>query len=333
MAVPATMRAIGISEPGGPEVLVVEERPVPKLGEGEVLVAVAAAGVNRPDVMQRKGQYPPPPGASDVPGLEISGLVAKRGEGATRFKEGDEVIALVPGGGYAEFCSVHESNVLPLPEPLTLVEGAGVPETTFTVWHNVFQRGSLRRGEWLLVHGGSSGIGTTAIQLAKAFGAFVAATAGTDAKCKAMRTLGADAAINYKSTDFVEAVKAATDGRGADAILDMVGGDYLMRNLDAVAEEGRIVQISTLAGPKTEIDLRRIMMKRATLTGSTLRNRPIAFKAELARAIEDTVWPIVKEGRYKPVIDSLFPFDRVVEAHRRIDSGEHIGKIILTIAE
>jgi NADPH2:quinone reductase len=333
MAVPATMRAIGISEPGGPEVLVMEERPVPTPGEGEILVAVAAAGVNRPDVMQRKGQYPPPPGASDIPGLEISGLVARRGAGAGRFKEGDPVIALVPGGGYAEFCIVDETNALPLPEPLTLVEGAGVPETTFTVWHNVFERGALRRGEWLLVHGGSSGIGTTAIQLAKAFGAFVAATAGTDQKCKAMKTLRADAAINYKTTDFVAAVKEATGDRGADVILDMVGGDYLMRNLDAVAEEGRIVQISTLAGPKTSIDLRRIMMKRATLTGSTLRNRPVKFKAGLARAIEEAVWPIVKQGRYKPVIDSLFPFDRVVDAHKRIDGGEHIGKIILTLAE
>jgi putative PIG3 family NAD(P)H quinone oxidoreductase len=327
------MRAIGISGPGGPEVLVVQERPVPAPQAGEILVAVAAAGVNRPDVMQRKGQYPPPPGASDVPGLEISGLVAKRGEGARRFREGDEVIALVPGGGYAEFCTVHESNALPLPEPLTLVEGAGIPETTFTVWHNVFQRGALRRGEWLLLHGGSSGIGTTAIQLAKAFGAFVAATAGSDAKCAAIAKLGADHAINYKTADFVEAMKQVTNGRGADVILDMVGGDYLMKNLDAVADDGRIVMISTLHGSKTEIDLRRIMLKRATLTGSALRPRPIAFKAELARAIEEAVWPVVKEGRFKPVIDSTFPFARVVDAHRRIDGGEHIGKIILTMSE
>ncbi|MGH6924900.1 MAG: NAD(P)H-quinone oxidoreductase [Propylenella sp.] len=333
MAVPATMRAIGISAPGGPEVLVVQERPVPALRPGEILVAVAAAGVNRPDVMQRKGQYPPPPGASDVPGLEISGLVAKCGEGARRFKEGDEVIALVPGGGYAEFCTVHESNALPLPKPLTLVEGAGIPETTFTVWHNVFQRGGLRRGEWLLVHGGSSGIGTTAIQLAKAFGAFVAATAGSDTKCDAIRKLGAESAINYKTADFVEAVKQATNGRGADVILDMVGGDYLMKNLEAVADDGRIVMISTLHGSKTEIDLRRIMLKRATLTGSALRPRPIAFKAELARAIEETVWPIMKEGRFKPVIDSTYPFVSVVDAHRRIDGGEHVGKIILTMSE
>jgi putative PIG3 family NAD(P)H quinone oxidoreductase len=332
MAQPTSMRAVTIREPGGPEELVVEERPTPVPGDGEILVAVAAAGVNRPDVMQRKGQYPPPPGAPDIPGLEISGIVARTGRGVMRWKAGDEVIALVPGGGYAEFCVTHESTALPLPEPLTLVEGAGIPETAFTVWHNVFQRGGLRRGEWLLLHGGTSGIGTTAIQLAKAFGAFVVATAGSDEKCRAAKGLGADIAVNYKTTDFVEAVKEVTRGHGADVILDMVGGDYLMRNLEAVAEEGRVVMISTLAGAKTSIDLRRIMMKRATLTGSTLRNRPIAFKAELGRTLEEAVWPIVRHGRYKPVIDRLFPLDQVVEAHRRIDGGEHIGKIILTMA-
>jgi putative PIG3 family NAD(P)H quinone oxidoreductase len=327
-----TMRAIAIREPGGPEVLTIEERPVPVPGEREILVAVAAAGVNRPDVMQRKGQYPPPPGAPDIPGLEISGVVARLGSGATRFKEGDSVVALVPGGGYAEFCTVHESTALPLPEPLTLVEGAGVPETTFTVWHNVFQRGALRPGEWLLVHGGTSGIGTTAIQLAKAFGAFVAATAGSDAKCSAMRGLGADVAINYKSADFVMAVREATRGHGADVIVDMVGGDYLNRNISAAAEDGRIVQISTLAGAVTQVDLRKIMQKRLSLTGSTLRNRPIPFKAELARSLQETVWPVIAQGRYKPVIDQIFPLDQIVEAHRRIDSGEHIGKIILAVA-
>ena len=331
MAVAATMRAVGIREPGGPDVLHVEARSTPEPGQGEILVAVAAAGVNRPDVMQRKGHYPPPPGASDVPGLEIAGTVARCGAGAQRFKEGDNVIALVPGGGYAEFCVADEASALPLPEPLTLTEGAGVPETTFTVWHNVFQRGGLTRGAWLLVHGGSSGIGTTAIQLAKAFGASVVATAGSDDKCDAIHTLGADVAVNYKAADFVAATKEATQGRGADVILDMVGGDYLMRNLDAVAEEGCVVQISTLAGPKTNIDLRRIMMKRATLTGSTLRNRPAAFKAALAREIEKNVWPIIAEGRYKPVIDTVLPLDKVVEAHERIDGGAHIGKIILTM--
>jgi NADPH:quinone reductase len=258
--------------------------------------------------------------------------VAKLGAKASRFKTGDEVVALVPGGGYAEYCAVNEKHALPLPESLTLVEAAGLPETTFTVWHNVFERGGLRRGEWLLVHGGASGIGTTAIQLAKAFGAFVAATAGSDERCRMLETLGADAAINYRSADFVEAVKEATRSHGADVILDMVGGDYLARNLDAAAEEGRIVQISTLAGFKTNIDLRRIMMKRLTLTGSTLRNRPAAFKAELARSLEEAVWPVIASGRYKPVIDKLFPLDDVVEAHRRID-GEHMGKIILTMAD
>ncbi len=330
---PATMRAVAIPEPGGPEVLTIEERSVPRVGEGEILVAVAAAGVNRPDVMQRQGHYPPPPGAPDIPGLEIAGVVEARGAGATRFKKGAEVIALVPGGGYAEYCVVHESTALPLPKPLTLVEGAGVPETTFTVWHNVFERGGLRPGEWLLVHGGSSGIGTTAIQLAKAFGAFVVATAGSDQKCKAIEQLGADHAINYKRTDFVEATIEASLGHGADVILDMVGGDYLQRNCAAAAPEGRIVQISTLAGAKTEVDLRQIMMKRLTLTGSTLRNRPIPFKAELARALEETVWPVIKKRRYKPVIDHVFPLGEVVEAHRRIDSGEHVGKIILTMVE
>jgi putative PIG3 family NAD(P)H quinone oxidoreductase len=329
----ATMRAVAISEPGGPEVLVIEDRPVPVAGEGELLIAVAAAGVNRPDVMQRKGQYPPPPGASDIPGLEISGLVAKVGEGVTRFREGDEVVALVPGGGYAEYCVSHAGATMKLPEPLTLVEGGGIPETTFTVWHNVFERGGLRPGEWLLVHGGTSGIGTTAIQLAKAFGAFVIATAGSEKKCEAMTHLGADSVINYKTTDFVEAVKKATSGHFADVILDMVGGDYLGRNILAAAPEARLVQISTLAGPKAEIDLRQIMQKRMTLTGSTMRNRPAAFKAELARTLEETVWPVIKQGRYKPVIDSIFPLEEIVEAHQRIDSGEHVGKIILSMSE
>jgi len=330
---PATMRAVAIAEFGGPEVLELEERPLPKLGAGEILVAVAAAGVNRPDVMQRKGHYPPPPGAPDIPGLEIAGVVAARGAGAKRFKEGAEVVALVPGGGYAEYCVVHESNALKLPKPLTLVEGAGVPETTFTVWHNLFDRGGLRPGEWLLVHGGASGIGTTAIQLAKAFGAFVVATAGSEEKCTKLKALGADHAINYKTTDFVEATIDASLGHGADVILDMVGGDYLMRNAATAAPDARIVQISTLAGPKTEVDLRVIMQKRLTLTGSTLRNRPVSFKAELAAALEETVWPIIKKGRYKPVIDKLFPLSQVVDAHKRIAAGEHVGKIILTMME
>jgi NADPH:quinone reductase len=333
MAHAQTMNAVAIREPGGPEVLEIEERPVPIPGDEEILVAVAAAGVNRPDVMQREGKYPPPPGAPDIPGLEIAGVVARAGKEASRFKEGDQVVALTPGGGYAEFCTVHETNALPLPKSLTLVEGAGLPETTFTVWHNVFQRGGLRPGEWLLVHGGSSGIGTTAIQLGKAFGALVAATAGSDDKCAAMKSLGADVAINYRSADFVAAVEEATSGHGADVILDMVGGDYLDRNMSTAAVEGRIVQISTLAGPKTAIDLRKVMGKRLTLTGSTLRNRPVAFKAELARSIEEAVWPVIAQARYKPVIDRIFRLDQVVEAHERIDAGAHIGKIILTMAD
>lgn len=333
MASAMSMSAVAIREPGGPDVLEVQERQIPVPGEGEILVAVAAAGVNRPDVMQRKGLYPPPAGAPDIPGLEISGLVAKCGRGATRFKEGDAIVALVPGGGYAEFCTVHESTALPLPEPLTLVEGAGIPETTFTVWSNVFQRGNLRRGEWLLVHGGTSGIGTTAIQLAKAFGAFVLATAGSDEKCRAAKRLGADAAINYHQADFVTAVREETRGHGADVILDMVGGDYLDRNMDVAAPDGRIVQISTLAGAVTKVDLRKLMAKRLTLTDSTLRNRPVAFKAELARTVEEAVWPMIAQGRYKPVIDAIFPLSQVVQAHERIDGGEHIGKIILAVTD
>jgi NADPH2:quinone reductase len=311
----------------------VEERPIPVPGEGEVLVAVAAAGVNRPDVVQRQGRYPPPPGAPDIPGLEIAGVVAAAGPGTERFREGDRVVALVPGGGYAEFCVAQEGAVMPLPSPLTLAEAAGVPEALLTVWHNVFERGGLRPGEWLLVHGGTSGIGTTAIQIAKAFGGLVVATAGSEAKCAACRDLGADVVVNYRSEDFVAAVRAATAGRGADVILDIVGGDYLARNLDAAAEDGRVVQIATQAGPKTSIDLRRILLKRVTLTGSTLRSRAPAFKAELARAVEEAVWPVIADGRFRPVIDSVFPLEEVVEAHRRIDGGEHIGKIILTMSD
>ena len=330
MAHAMTMQAVAISEPGGPEVLTIEERPVPIPGDSEILVAVAAAGVNRPDVMQRKGQYPPPPGAPDIPGLEIAGIVARVGSAVASFKEGDEVVALVPGGGYAEFCTTDESTALPLPEPLTLVEGGGLAETSFTVWHNVFERGALRPGEWLLVHGGTSGIGTTAIQLAKAFGAFVVTTAGSDQKCRAARQLGADVAVNYRTGDFVAAVRETTGGHGADVIVDMVGGDYVPRNIEAAAEDGRIVQISTWAGSVTSVDLRKIMGKRLTLTGSTLRNRPTAFKVELARALEEVVWPIIAQGRYKPVIDRLFPLEEAAEAHQRMEAGDHIGKIILT---
>ena len=330
---PQMMTAVAITEPGGPDVLAPEERPVPVPGEGELLVAVAAAGVNRPDVMQRKGDYPPPPGAPDIPGLEISGVVAAIGPGVERWKEGDPIVGLVAGGGYAEYCIVDGSNALPLPEPLTFIESAALPETTFTVWSNVFQRGGLRPHETFLVHGGASGIGTTAIQLAKAFGAFVIATAGSAQKCKACERLGADVAINYRKEDFVEAVKKATSGKGADVILDMVGGDYVARNYAAAAEEGRIVQIATLAGAAPTTDLVSLMRKRLTHTGSTLRARSVEFKAELARSIEESVWPLIATGRYKPVIDKIFPLAEAAQAHHRIDGGEHIGKIVLTVSD
>jgi len=306
-SLPAQMTVIAIRAPGGPEMLVPEQRAVPQPGEREVLVKVAAAGVNRPDVMQRQGLYPPPKGATDIPGLEIAGEVAALGAGVQRWKLGDKVMALVVGGGYAEYCLAHESHALPVPAGLTLVEAAAIPETTFTVWHNVFERGRLQRGETLLVHGGSSGIGTTAIQLAKAFGARVITTAGSAEKCDACRRLGADVAINYKQDDFVAATKAATNGKGADVVLDMVGGDYIERNYEAAAVEGRIVQIAFQGSPKATVDFRRIMLKRLTHTGSTLRARSIEDKAAIARAVEAHALPLVAAGKVKPVIDSTFP--------------------------
>ena len=295
-----------------------------------MLVKVAAAGVNRPDVMQRQGLYPPPKGATDIPGLEIAGEVAALGAGVQRWKLGDKVMALVVGGGYAEYCLAHESHALPVPAGLTLVEAAAIPETTFTVWHNVFERGRLQRGETLLVHGGSSGIGTTAIQLAKAFGARVITTAGSAEKCDACRRLGADVAINYKQDDFVAATKAATNGKGADVVLDMVGGDYIERNYEAAAVEGRIVQIAFQGSPKATVDFRRIMLKRLTHTGSTLRARSIEDKAAIARAVEAHALPLVAAGKVKPVIDSTFPLSEAAAAHSRLEAGAHIGKIVLT---
>ena len=326
---PEIMTAIAISGLGGPEVLKAEERPLPRPADGEVLVKVAAAGVNRPDVLQRLGLYPPPEGAPDIPGLEIAGTVAMLGPNATRWRVGDRVTALVPGGGYAEYCCVHESNALPLPEPLSFAQAACVPETVFTVWHNLFQRGGLKASETALVHGGTSGIGTTAIQLAKAFGAKVIVTAGSDAKCRAAEDLGADKAVNYRTEDFVEVVRAETAGAGADVILDMVGGEYVSRNYEAAAVEGRIVQIAFLKGPVAEADFRLLMVKRLTHTGSTLRARSVAFKAELAKAVEDAVWPLIADGRFRPVMDSEFPLADAAAAHRRIDEGDHIGKIVL----
>jgi NADPH2:quinone reductase len=323
------MRAVVAAGKGGPEVLDVVERPVPRPAEGEILVRVAAAGVNRPDVVQRQGHYPPPPGASDILGLEIAGEVVAAGPGASRFPVGAPVMALVSGGGYAEYAVVHETNALPVPPGLSMEEAAAVPETFFTVWTNVFERGRLQAGEAFLVHGGTSGIGTTAIQLAKAFGARVIATAGSPDKCDACLTLGADLAINYREADFVQGVKAVTGGRGADVILDMVGGSYIQRNYEAAAEGGRIVQIAFMQGAKAEVDFRRLMMKRLTHTGSTLRIRSVAEKAAIAGALEERVLPLLAEGRCRPVMDSTFALDAVRDAHARIDGGEHIGKIVL----
>ena len=331
-ALPAQMTAIAIRAPGGPEMLVPEERLLPRPAEGEVLVKVAAAGVNRPDVMQRQGLYPPPAGATDIPGLEIAGEVVALGGGVKRWKTGDKVMALVVGGGYAEYCPAHESHALPVPEGLALVAAAAIPETFFTVWHNVFERGRLKAGETLLVHGGSSGIGTAAIQLAKAFGARVVATAGSAEKCDACRRLGADVAVNYKSEDFVAATKTATDGRGADVILDMVGGDYIERNYEAAAVEGRVVQIAFQASPKGTVDFRRLMLKRLTHTGSTLRARSIADKGPIARAVETHVLPLLAAVRVRPLINSTFPLMQASAAHARMETSAHIGKIVLTVA-
>jgi NADPH:quinone reductase len=331
-ALPTEMTVIAIRAPGGPEVLVPERRPLPAIADDEVLVRVAAAGVNRPDVMQRLGLYPPPKGATDIPGLEIAGEVVAVGAGVKRWNSGDKVMALVVGGGYAEYCPAHEGHCLPLPAGLTLVEAAAIPETFFTVWHNVFERGRLEAGETLLVHGGSSGIGTAAIQLAKAFGARVVTTAGSAEKCAACRRLGADLAVNYKTEDFVAATKASTDGKGADVVLDMVGGDYIERNYEAAAVEGRVVQIAFLRSPKATVDFLRIMLKRLTHTGSTLRARSSPDKAAIARAVETNVLPLVAAGKVKPLIDSTFPLADAAAAHARMEAGRHIGKIVLVVA-
>ena len=331
LSLPADMTVIGIRKPGGPQVLAPEKRPVPRPSGSEVLIKVTAAGVNRPDVMQRLGLYPPPPGASDIPGLEIAGQVVALGPDTTRWKIGDQVMALVSGGGYAQYCPADESHCLPIPAGIDLIEAAAIPETFFTVWHNVFERGRLASGETLLVHGGSSGIGTTAIQLAKAFGSRVITTAGSTEKCAACRKLGADVAINYKTEDFVPATKAATGGKGADVILDMIGGDYIARNYEAAAVEGRIVQIGFQGGSKANVDFVRIMLKRLTHTGSTLRSRSVADKGAIARALEEQVLPMIAAGRVKPVIDSTFVLADAAAAHTRLESSGHIGKIILTV--
>jgi len=329
--VPSQMTVIGISQPGGPEVLKPETRAVPQPGPGELLVKVHAAGVNRPDVAQRSGSYPPPPGASDLPGLEIAGEVVAIGDGASRHRLGDKVMSLVAGGGYAEYCIAQDAQAMPVPPAYSMIEAGAAPETLMTVWHNVFERGGLAAGETLLVHGGSSGIGTMAIQLAKAFGAKVLVTVGSPDKAEACLKLGADRAINYRTEDFVKAAKDATGGKGVELILDMVGGDYIERNYDAAAMDGRIVQIAFLGGPKANANFAKLMMKRLHHTGSTLRPRSNADKAAMVAAIEAKVMPLLAQGRIKPLIDSTFPLREAAEAHRRMETSQHIGKIVLAL--
>ena len=323
------MIAIEISTPGGPKVLVPVERPDPTAGPGELLIAVAAAGVNRPDVMQRRGRYPPPSGASDIPGLEVAGTVAAVGDGVRGWQVGDRVCALVAGGGYATRCIAPVPQCLPVPASMDLTAASAVPETFFTVWTNVFERGHLERGETALFHGGTSGIGTTAIQLAAARGAHVIATAGSDEKCRVCERLGAEQAINYRTEDFVAAVARATDGRGVDLILDIVGGDYLNRNLEALAMDGRLVQIGLMGGEPGPIDFRRLLGRRLTVTGSTLRPRTVSEKGAIAEALRREVWPLLDQGQVRPVIDRTFPLNEASEAHRRLESSQHIGKIVL----
>lgn len=323
---PEMMTAIAIREPGGPDVLEPREVRTPYPGEGQLLVKVAAAGVNRPDILQRMGLYPPPKGHSEVPGLEVAGEVMIAGRGTSRFRPGDRVAALVNGGGYADYCIAEEVATLPLPDGLGMGEAAALPETVFTVWHNVFERGGLKPGEWLLVHGGSSGIGTTAIQLAKALGSRVITTAGSPEKCQACEVLGADRAVNYNTEDFVAAAKEIG---GVNVILDMVGGDYIERNLKAAKYDGRIVQIAFLNGSTADVNFMPLMLKRLTLTGSTLRARTNDVKGAIARAVEKNVWPLVASGKMRPVMDSSFPLAEASEAHRRMESSQHIGKIVL----
>jgi len=332
MPIPTEMRAIEIKQPGGPEVLVPAKRPVPQPGKGEVLIRVAAAGVNRPDILQRQGAYAPPPGTTDLPGLEVAGEVVAVGPETARWRVGDKVTALVAGGGYAEYCVAPAPQCLPIPGKLAMIEAAALPETFFTVWTNVFERGRLEAGESILIHGGSSGIGTTAIQLARARGARVFATAGSPEKCAACEQLGAERAINYRETDFVEVVKAATGGRGVDVVLDMVGGEYFARNLDALAVEGRLVEIATQRGAKAELTIPTIMQRRLTITGSTLRPRSIAEKGAIARALHTHVWPLLESGAVKPIIYKTFPLTHAAEAHRVMEAGEHIGKLVLLVA-
>ncbi|PCO06369.1 NAD(P)H-quinone oxidoreductase [Microbulbifer flavimaris] len=325
------MRYIDLPQYGEADVMRVAEMDAPQPGDGEVLIRVGAAGVNRPDIVQRQGLYPPPPGASPILGLEVAGEVAALGDGVERWRVGDMVCALTNGGGYAEYVAVPASQCLPVPDGLSMAEAAALPETLFTVWSNVFDRAQLRAGEVLLVHGGSSGIGTTAIQLASNLGARVFATAGSDEKCTACEALGAERAINYRKQDFVDVIAEATDGHGADVILDMVGGDYVERNIRVAAKDGRIVNIAFLQGAKVQVNMLPVMVKRLTLTGSTLRPQPPEVKAAIARALEETVWPLIEAGKLRPQIAATFSIEDVPAAHRLMESSNHIGKIVLTL--
>ena len=331
MNIPATMRAVEITEPGKPEVLKLGTRPMPQPKAGEVLVRVAAAGVNRPDVLQRQGLYPVPPGASDIPGLEIAGTVVALGAGVSGWKVGDALCALVQGGGYAEYCTAPAPQCLPIPNGLTPAEAASLPETFFTVWSNVFDRARLAPGETFLVQGGSSGIGVTAIQMVKALGHQVFATAGSPQKCDACLELGADRAINYKTEDFVAVVKEATGGRGVNVILDMVGGEYVDRELKCLADDGRIAIIAMLGGARATINLNEVLRRRLTITGSTLRPRPVEFKGAIAQSLRQKVWPLIADGAIKPVIYRMFPLAEAAQAHALMESSTHIGKIVLTV--
>ena len=333
MSLPETMTAIEISEFGGPDVLKLATRPVPKPSANDVLIRVAAAGVNRPDAIQRAGHYPPPPGQSDLPGLEVSGEIVALGDGVDGVSIGDHVCALTPGGGYAEYCIAPAAHCLPVPDGVSISDAAGIPETSFTVWHNVFQRAYLREGESFLVHGGSSGIGTTAIQLAKALGAAVYTTAGSDVKCAACRDLGADIAINYRDEDWALVLREKTEKRGVDVILDMVGGDYIQKNIDSLAIDGRLSIIAFLTGATANLTLSRFMVKRQTMTASTLRAQSDASKAAIAFELKEKVWPMFAAGQIKPIIDSKFSLTDAAQAHQRMESSGHIGKIILTVAD
>ncbi|MBK8064391.1 MAG: NAD(P)H-quinone oxidoreductase [Betaproteobacteria bacterium] len=325
------MRAVEVSQPGGPDVLKPVERPLPQLKPGEILIKVAAAGVNRPDVLQRMGNYPVPPDASDLPGLEVAGTVAALGSEVTQWKIGEQVCALAHGGGYAEYCAVPEVQALPVPKGLSLTEAASLPETFFTVYSNVFERGGLKSGEVFLVQGGSSGIGVTAIQMVSAMGNRVFATAGSDEKCAACVKLGAEQAFNYRTQDWAAELKAATGGKGVNVILDMVGGDYVPKELKSLAEDGRLVMIAFLRGHKTEVDLNEVMRKRLQITGSTLRPRNVEFKGQVARALRERIWPLLDAGKIKPVIFRTFPLEQAGEAHKLMESSQHIGKIVLTV--